>query len=723
MAGACCAQEEKPPDYASKPLAKWIEALKDKDNPELRMEARQALGPTGPYAKVAVPALIDALRHTEPPLAWDTAQTLADYGPSVVPSLLRALRRRPEASVRAGVAEALGYVRPKAPEAVPALIEATKDAVADVRAAAVYGLGSIRSPADKIFPVLVSALGDKADRVREEAAAALLMTGRKAEPAIPALILALKDKSVLVRKLAAQTLWKIGPRAKAAIPGLIEGLRDTKNAGARWAFAQALGGIGPGAKDAVPSLAEVLRERDDGLRRWAMSALGQIGPPAKAAVPALIAAAMDKSNKDRCDAMCALGKIGPDARAAVPLLIEELAIREPLEYRRIAAEALGGIGPGAKAAVSALTDIARDRFAYAPARKAAAEAVMKIDPEFAARKGVEFAYLNVRLGNVPSVKIAPRARVSEERKREVKELIADLAEMEDPDFGTSKTLDSCALELLAEQGHPKAGLATGQRPKSAATLRRLIELGPEALPFLLDALGDATPTRLGIEPTSLRGFGTELARAGNPLNPLERRVLSKEAANDEDEDHDPDGPYLLKVSDVCLLAIGQIVGRPYGAVRFPQTSILFLNSLLDSKEFHDRVRVIWQSNNPSQKLLDSLLLDYATEGVFNGQSLDGWSDGSEFQVEAAMRLLYYFPKETAPLIAARLRSLEVRLVGESEWMKRDVMNGVRTTEFIRAVSWCTAPPIKEALADIIKRTNDPHIKAAAERRPVNSGAN
>src|SRR5689334_475860 len=86
-------QDTKPPDYASKPLEKWIEALKNEEDGELRHHARQALGPDGPYAKVAIPALIDAFAHKQPPVGVESIQALADYGPVVIPHLLRAIKR------------------------------------------------------------------------------------------------------------------------------------------------------------------------------------------------------------------------------------------------------------------------------------------------------------------------------------------------------------------------------------------------------------------------------------------------------------------------------------------------------------------------------------------------------------------------------------------------------------------------------------------------------
>ena len=46
------------------------------------------------------------------------------------------------------------------------------------------------------------------------------------------------------------------------------------------------------------------------------------------------------------------------------------------------------------------------------------------------------------------------------------------------------------------------------------------------------------------------------------------------------------------------------------------------------------------------------------------------------------------------------------------WKKREVKNGVRAVDFIKAVSWCKDPRIQDALADIAKRTDDESIKEA-----------
>ncbi|HEY8503096.1 MAG TPA: hypothetical protein VIL46_00840, partial [Gemmataceae bacterium] len=461
---------------------------------------------------------------------------------------------------------------------------------------------------------------------------------------------------------------------------------------------------------------------ENGFLRWsAISALGEIGPGAKAAVPTLIAIAKEKRDSERDSAIRALGKIGPDAKAAVPMLMEALSAggRYP-HFRYTVAEALGGIGPAAKPAVPALAALARsqldgDSTADGPARKAAAAAVMKIDPEYGAANKIELSYLDVRLGKVPSIKLPRRPALARDKKDRIKKLIADLSGLSSPDFGLSPTLTGRAFAPLPDHKQFDMGLLTNHRLKSTDALRSLVEIGPDALPFLLEALDDKTPTKLKVGSGNfITVFGAELE--SNPLNSLERRVLSENSADRDTEDGEGDDDaagYTLKVGDVCFVAIGQIVGRRYSAVRYQPTAMIIINSPVHSAELRRRVRAIWSSDDPAQHLLDSLLIDYATEGIFNGRSLDGWSEGSDRQIEAAVRLLYYFPAESVPLIAERLKQMEVaRPKDDDGWMLREVANGVRTTDFLKAVSWCKEPAIRKALLDIFHRTDDVYITLA-----------
>ena len=181
--------------------------------------------------------------------------------------------------------------------------------------------------------------------------------------------------------------------------------------------------------------------------------------------------------------------------------------------------------------------------------------------------------------------------------------------------------------------------------------------------------------------------------------------------------------YNVKVGDVCFVIIGQIVGRFYLAIRYQPSACIVINSPTHDPLIARQVRAIWRSDDPVEKVRQSLLLDYSTKGVFNGHSLDGWDEGSHFQIGAAMRLLFYYPKDAAPEIAARLDRMSVDAIepalsttpGRAEldaWMMREVGNGVRTAEFIKAVSWSVHPRVQTAVLSAFTRSWDPEVLLA-----------
>jgi hypothetical protein len=324
-------------------------------------------------------------------------------------------------------------------------------------------------------------------------------------------------------------------------------------------------------------------------------------------------------------------------------------------------------------------------------------------------------YLDIRQGKIPVVKLEPRPAITEEKKKQIKALIAKLAEIKAPEFDMWKTQADHGFTPVFGEKSLGLGLATGPGAKSPNALACLVELGPDALPFLLEALDDKTPTQLTWR-DSRAIFSSEIH--GNCLNPIERRVLLR--ARDEDEvmrtlDLDVFGlSRTLKVGDVCFAAIGQIVSRPsYGAVDSVGFTPDIVYSPVEVKPLRDRVREIWKSNDPARRLLESLLFDYAMEDAFFNGNYIHWRNSGNYQIEAAVRLLYYFPKETAPLIAARLQSLDVKAAANWDGRrKRDANNGVQTVDFIKAVLWCKEQCVQEALADIKKRTDDESVKEA-----------
>jgi hypothetical protein len=292
-------------------------------------------------------------------------------------------------------------------------------------------------------------------------------------------------------------------------------------------------------------------------------------------------------------------------------------------------------------------------------------------------------------------------------------LIDSLAALDKPDFGLSSTLSGDTFAPVPGQGRAATFLLTDHGVQPSAALKALVALGPDALPFLLDALDDPRPTKLTVEHADIIGIMWHAAELPfNPVNPAEEAVHKAGVLKSQKEEHVKS--YTVKIGDVCFVAIGQIVGREYQAVRYQPTACIVLNCPTHDPQLRAQVRAIWKAQDPKGKLFDSLRADYATEGVFNGKSLDGWSTGSHLQCSAALRLLYYFQKETSSLLAGRLDKLDVGKDRQLDgYMGRQVANGVRADEFIKAVAWTKDSAVRAALARVFKRAEDVDALLAA----------
>ncbi|MBX3398530.1 MAG: HEAT repeat domain-containing protein [Gemmataceae bacterium] len=681
-------------------------------NVSISDRARTALGPDGPFLKIAVPALIEALGDKEA-REDRIIVILADHGEHAVPGLLAALRR-PDALTRSRVTEALAAIRPRSADVNAALIRSLDDAAPEVRTAAAKGLGKIRHYSSTVVPKLLARVGDSDPYSRAEIVTALGRLARTPGPALTAVVDALKDQNEFVRAAAAQALASVSPPlAKVIAPDVINNLKIAREEYIRQDLARILAKAGLAAAPAVPQLTEMLKSKDTisvGAAAWALGAIGQ---EAKSAIPRLLDLAKNKDHEARLAAFAALGRIGPAAKEVIPLCTDLLRADAQNYERAIAADTLGGIGPDARSVVPTLVAIALDRKNSGSLRESAAKAVARIDPATAKTEKLEFAHLDIRLGEVSKVVLRPRPKMTAEQSAKIKSLIASLAETNVADVGLSASMNGTAFAPFPDRARFQSGLLTAERRGPSDAFRKLVELGPDALPFLLSSLDDSTPTRIKIQrsPGDFFSVGGSMPE-GNPFNSAETKALGLKFAF-EDEDDDNVGGYTIKVGDVCFVAIGQIVNRPYAAVQYIPTAIVSINAVSQSHVVRERLRAAWGGPDPAKGLLTSLLTDYATEGVFNGSSLDGWDEGSRYQIEAAVRLLYYFPDDAGPVIATRLKGLDVAAPGGGDkWMLRDVRNRIRTIEFIKAVSWVNAGPVRDALADVARRTDDPAIRRA-----------
>lgn len=317
--------------------------------------------------------------------------------------------------------------------------------------------------------------------------------------------------------------------------------------------------------------------------------------------------------------------------------------------------------------------------------------------------------LTVKLGAIPEVKMGQPPAVDDAQTKRIKELIADLAKLDSADVGLSATFSGHDFAPVPGQSQVGTLLFADHQVKRSQPLRDLVTLGPDALPHLLDALDDKTPTMLVIKHDFGIGgmwYGSELDL--NPVNPAEAAIYKARvevSEKERDEVFRAEVSSTLKshtvtVGDVCFVAIGQIVGRGYSAVRYQPTACIVINSPTHDAKLCADVRAAWSNKEPAKKLFDSLLADYATEGVFNGENLNGWYAGNDLQCGAATRLLYYFPKESAKLIAQRLEKLDV---SKGDSMLQWVANRVRPDHFLKATAWCEDPDVRAAVAGVFTR--------------------
>jgi HEAT repeat protein len=182
---------------------------------------------------------------------------------------------------------------------------------------------------------------------RDESSLADLRHGGAAS--VPVLIEALADQDAQVRLNAANVLGEIGAEA---VPLLIVALSDLR-AIVRIGAARALHRIGAGATHAIPALTNALNDGDPLVVSMCIAALGRTGKPA---VPILIETFQDRENrgvKIRLASLEALSTIGPDAIEASAIILK--AAKEEDD----------------------------------PIAERAGETLKKIDPDTAAKNGIE----------------------------------------------------------------------------------------------------------------------------------------------------------------------------------------------------------------------------------------------------------------------------------------------------------------------------------------------
>jgi HEAT repeat protein len=188
--------------------------------------------------------------------------------------------------------------------------------------------------------------------------------------------------------VAVEAIGGFGPDARSAVPALAEFLQD-RDARCRCHAASALWKIERHAR-AAPVLTEALQDGDSAIRATAAGLLADLGAEAKAAVAPLGQLLKDSSGRVRLCAAHALWRVDRQGKTAVPVITAALedgvTADVSMAYLLDLVKALEEMGEQDRGVVPALLELARDK--HRRVRRAAEEAVKKVDPEAARKAGI-----------------------------------------------------------------------------------------------------------------------------------------------------------------------------------------------------------------------------------------------------------------------------------------------------------------------------------------------
>ena len=310
-----------------------IELLQRTSESEMSSWAIKALALFGPDASDATPRLIEILRDTSQPMETRVAAVEAlsrigiDHPPAlnVLIGLLKSdtfesSDAHQQRRLREAAADVLAMMGNSAGDAVPSLIQTTRDDHEPLRRKSVAALGAIGSPPDLIIPSLVERLVlDSSDAVRDSAGDALAKLRLAAMPALSHL---LSDEDAEVRWRAAASIGKIGREAKQSAGALFK-LASDDDAVVRITAIEAAWYVA-GDADVIAAFAiQKLTNPDRQIRIRAFRLLSKMGSAASRGLPQLDELLNDDRSYVRTAAAKAIEAIKSDAKPRKPALLIE----------------------------------------------------------------------------------------------------------------------------------------------------------------------------------------------------------------------------------------------------------------------------------------------------------------------------------------------------------------------------------------------------------------
>jgi hypothetical protein len=324
-------------------------------------------------------------------------------------------------------------------------------------------------------------------------------------------------------------------------------------------------------------------------------------------------------------------------------------------------------------------------------------------------------------------------------EEEIRSLIKALADIEDPDVGFCPSMTGEIFAPVPSSYQFHGGILMNHGLRRSPALTKLVELGPQSLPLLLEALDDETPTQVTVEHSGDMGgmwyANTPLNRLAesegkkfpnnivipnayawlNPANPRENQLFDKvksekrAGAKGAKDALDPFSNVIrrhtMNIGDICYVIIGQITNRPYLAAQYQMTACVYINSPVHDKNLASDVRGIWATADFRKTLLDSLLIDFNSKGI-------DWMDRRN---TAALRLGFYFPHETEELFLDFLKTVEINELPvdeDDEAALAKLIEAGNKVGIAEAMSWSKSRKVRARLLEIMKSTADVRLFVA-----------
>jgi HEAT repeat protein len=525
-----------------------VRALKSETG-AFRQRAAWALGEIGSPARVAVPALEEALQDRLIGVRSSAIAALSNLAPAseAVPVLTEMLEDCSH-EVQEAAAVALSHFGPAASGAIPALLPRLFDhdhrvvlQMVEVlskidqegrvllhelekglegesplrRTWAAEALGSLPEHAKVVVPAIGKALAHEDEELRIECIQALALM--KTDEAFQHIALTLKDRDFKVQLKAAEVLAREMKFPEEAVPVLIDGLkRDGAEAKVAWPCIRQYGLY---AKAAIPLLVEMLKDSREELKARALELLAEfMADDVREHIPAMTALLKDESKHVRILTMYLLKTVGEVPDSFLPEFLEACVDAfhdlDP-NFRDRAVSHLASLGERASPAVPELIPLLGTEVAYM-----AQTVLLAIGPP--AVPALEKALLHPE----PKIRARAAAALGEIGAKPFLKPLAPLLKDPDPQV---RLQAAAAMDQIS--GDPRAllpilieGLSSKEEMVRCMALRFLWQMGPRAapaIPAILKRLDDEEPGMIAGAVNTLGRIGPA---AGSAVRELKNRL-------------------------------------------------------------------------------------------------------------------------------------------------------------------------------------------------------